>query len=207
MGVLKKWLSTGLLIATWLFMFQFITAITDWTFAPWGSIDIIYIPESVSGWELMLNHFFDVGMGQYIFSIPVIIYSIMTWWRSERYHQNKAFILAINNIMLIMGLFVAGSVGYSLNGLIFPPIDIPPERYVETIGYHTTVVHLITWIIVYACWIVLQRQIVKDQRKSKQYTDKYDAKLNASRQRLSDDASDHFLVSIDKQASQLQQLS
>ncbi|MGJ3240661.1 MAG: hypothetical protein ACFE0Q_18275 [Anaerolineae bacterium] len=207
MPTIKKSVSVVLLGITWLVLFYYITVTTSWTFAPWDMIDPM--PDSVRGWELSLNRFFEVGFGQYMFSTCTIIISVIAWWRNTIYQKNKTLILAGSNILFIVGLFIAGSFAGHINSILFPFDSVPAENYVELIGYHRVIVPAIIEGLITLCWIYFQVQITQDRRKAKQ---KHHDKLTQvaldsqqASQRLQDDRLENRLV-YPEQAMQSQQL-
>src|SRR4051812_8059757 len=71
----------GLLILSWLLLFYTLTFFTQLIMAPWDAT--ISMP-NVGTWQRTLNDFFELSLGRYLFSLPLILVSLVLTIRTLR---------------------------------------------------------------------------------------------------------------------------
>ncbi|MEM9953029.1 MAG: hypothetical protein AAF846_15600 [Chloroflexota bacterium] len=164
----QKAISTLFLFVKWISVFYILTILTKWTFAPWDTVDPIYRTVTMSGWETTLNNFFELGWGKFLFSVPVVMISMKTWWHTQKSSWHSTAQLALSNGILLLAIIASSAISNPLNQLFFsPPEETAREYYVNYVGYHRTIIPAILWGLISIWWFRFQHRIAHNQQKAK----------------------------------------
>ncbi|MEO1290007.1 MAG: hypothetical protein AAFV93_19815 [Chloroflexota bacterium] len=170
----QKAISTLFLFVTWIGVFYILTILTKWTFAPWDTVDPIYRTATMSGWETTLNNFFELGWGEFLLSVPVVIISMKAWWYTRKSSWHSTTQLALSNGILLLAIIASSAISNPLNQVLFEPAMATPfSYYTSYLGYHMTIIPAILWGLISIWWFRFQYRIAHTQQKAKRHDYSY----------------------------------
>lgn len=155
-----EWLLKGTaLVATWVLIFIAVHFIAHFIADPWDSS---IVQPAVGTWQRAVNDFFDVGPGELMVAIAVVLGNMflalrMVWRRRV---LPWGFIL-LN--ALFVGLFPSLMVlTFGLNNMFFSPVED---------GYHLAIIPGIVAMLLLTLWFMGQSQLHDRRKRKRQASD------------------------------------
>lgn len=147
----------ALLALTWLFLLFTLTVYTELIMAPWDTA--IHLPE-VGTWQRTLNDFFDLSIGQFIISVPVVLVSIAVTFAAWRSQPQLLPRLVVGNAVLAVSIWVLVLGASAINNQIlfpYPPVLYDPNYR----GYHLAILPMTALLAACGVWFMWQRRLAK----------------------------------------------